>query len=425
MPDSSAQQAVAPVTGADGHPPLPVGVELTPLSEAYRTNPYPTLARLRTERPVHWDSVLSRWFLTSYDDVRTILRNKEMSNNPHTARPDSFSAKVVSAAHHGGMGNVLGSLLFLDDPEHRRVRALVSKPFSISAVESRRAQVRAVAERLLDGVTAERFDLVSALAGPLPVIVIAEMLGVDPAQRDRFKRCTEDVIATFFNPLRTESQVQAGARAAQELATYFIEAIELRRQNPRDDLLSAMVLAREDSQPLTTEEILAQSSLLLVAGNVTTTALIGNAVRCLLQHPDEVAVLRADPSLIPNAIEEVLRYDTSVMQATRVVPKNMSFGGCPFQQGQTLQVQVAAANHDPRANPDPERFDIRRKDIKHLSFGGNQHLCLGAPLARVEAQEAVAAVLRRFPDLQLSQQEFQFYPWPGFRGTRELWLSRG
>ena len=385
MPESSAVKEAAPEASVVNERPLPVGAELMPVTEPFRTNPYPILERLRNERPVHWDSGLGRWFLTGYDDVRTILRNKDMSSNPHNGRPDSFAAKVVAGAMQGGSGVALGSILFLDDPQHRRLRALVSKPFSISAVETRRSQVREFAERLLDRVTDDRFDLVNGLAGPLPVVVIATMLGVDPAYGERFKTCSEITLSTFFNPLRTQEQAEAGGKAGVELAEYFAGAVEERRQQPGDDLISSMILSREGAEePMTDDEIIAQCLLLLVAGNVTTTGLIGNALRLLLQHPDQLAALRADPSLMPNAIEEVLRFETPVMQASRVIPANMSFGGCPFQKGQSLQVSLAGSNRDPRANPDPGRFDIRRKNIKHLSFGGNKHMCLGAPLANLE-----------------------------------------
>jgi cytochrome P450 len=262
-------------------------------------------------------------------------------------------------------------------------------------------------------------------AGPLPVFVIGDMLGVDAALRAQFKQWSEAIAASLFNPFRSAQQATFAASAAQELFKYFTQLVEQRSKAPADDLISSMLTSDADSQALSMEELLAQCLLLLLAGNVTTTDLIGNAVRALLTHPDQMAALRADTELIGAAIEEVLRYDSPVVQAVRVVPQDMTFGGCPFRKGQSVQLSLAGANRDPRANPEPDRFDIRRRDIRHHSFGGNKHLCLGATLARVEAQEALLALLRRYPKLELVEQEYEFRPWPGLRGTQEVWLRQG
>jgi cytochrome P450 len=423
MAATTAKEAI--VASDDSGRPLPSGAELTPLDEAFRADPYPVLERLRDEKRVHWDDGLSRWFITGFEEVRAVLRNKEMSSNPHNAVANSYSARIIAGARDAGMSGLFNSILFIDDPDHRRLRALVSKPFSAKAVELLRPRIREFAEQLLDGITDERFDLMKSFAEPLPVIIIAEMLGVDLAERDNFKSWSETIVATFFNPLRDAAQAARGAIAAQALNEYLTQVVESRRRQPADDLISSMITSDEDSRPLSTEEILAECQLLLVAGNVTTTDLIGNSVKALLTHPEQLAVLRADPDLITEAIEEVLRYDSPVVQAARVIPRDMSFEGCPFHQGQSITLSLAGANRDPRANPEPDRFDIRRKDIRHHSFGGNKHLCLGAALARVEAQEAVRALLRRYPDLELVQQEYRYRPWPAFRGMQELWLSRG
>jgi cytochrome P450 len=424
MPATTARGDSAEGSGR----PLPSGAELTPLNDTFRDDPYPVLERLRDERRVYWDEGLSRWFVTGFEEIRALLRNKEMSSNPHNALAGSYSSRVVAGARETGLSSLMSSILFMDDPDHRRVRSVVSKPFSTRAVELLRPRIREFSEQLLDGITDEKFDVMKSLAEPLPVIVIAEMLGVDLAERDNFKRWSESISAAIFNPIRDAGQparAAAAAEAIEALSEYLTRVIESRKREPADDLISSMIAPDEGSKPLTGEEILAQCQLLLVAGNVTTTDLIGNSVRALLTHPEQLAVLRADPSLIPDAIEEVLRYDTPVTQATRVVPRDMSFGGCPFHQGQSITLSLAGANRDPRANPEPDRFDIRRKDVRYHSFGGNKHLCLGATLAHVEAQEAVSALLRRYPDLELLEQEYHYRTWPGFRGTQELWLGHG
>jgi cytochrome P450 len=423
MEIATAEKSNVPDDGTER--PLPMGAELGPVDATFRRDPYPVLERLRSAAPVYWDAGFARWFITGCDEVRGLFRNKEMSSNPRLARSDSYAAKFVAGFRQADMEAFLESMLWKDDPDHRRLRALVSKPFGAREMELQRPRIRAMAERLLEDITDEKFDLIRSLADPLPLIVIADMLGVDATRREQFKRCSEDLVRGLFNPIRTVQETQLTARAVQELREYFTGLIEARRQAPGDDLISSMMVAKDgDSQPLTDEELLAQCLLLLVAGNVTTTDLIGNAVRVLLMHPEQMAALRAEPELITNAIEEVLRYESPVMQAARVVPEDMTFAGCPFHKGQSVQLSLGAANRDPRANPQPDRFDIRRRDIRHHSFGGNKHLCLGAHLARVEAQEAVSALLRRYPKLELAEQELQFRAWPGFRGTHELWLRR-
>jgi len=323
------------------------------------------------------------------------------------------------------MENFLEAMLWKDDPDHRRLRSLVSKPFGAKEIELQRPRIRDVAERLLDDVKEEKFDLIKSLADPMPLVVIGDMLGVDVARREQFKRRSEDMVRGLFNPIRSAEETQLAASAWQELHQYFAHLIEARRQFGRDDLISSMLVAKDgDSHPLTDQEVVAQCLLLLIAGNVTTTDLIGNAVRVLLMHPEQMAQLRAAPELITNAIEEVLRFESPTMQVSRVVPEDMTFAGCPFRKGQSIQLSLSAANRDPRATPEPDRFDIRRPSIRHHSFGGNRHMCLGAHLARVEAQEAVSALLRRYPKLELAEQELRFRAWPGLRGTHELWLRR-
>jgi cytochrome P450 len=404
---------------------LPSGAELSSLDTTFRNDPYAVLERVRNAAPVYWDAPFARWFITGFDDVRNVLRNGDMSSNPFTARPDSYSAKFVAGCKQGGMEDFLGSMLWKDDPDHRRLRALLSKPFGAKEMELQRPRIRELAERLLDDVTEETFDLIKALADPLPVVVIGNMLGVDVARREQFKQWSEDTVRNLFNPARSAEEARVAGYATQQLREYFTDLIDARRRAPAEDLISSMILAKDgDAEPLTDQEIVAQCLLLLVAGNVTTTDLIGNAVRVLLMHPEQMAALRAEPELITNAIEEVLRYESPAMQAARVAPEDMTLAGCPIRKGQSIQLSLSAANRDPRVNPEPDRFDIRRPDIRHQSFGGHRHLCLGAHLARVEAQEAVSAVLKRYPKLELAEQELRFRAWPGLRGTHELWLRR-
>jgi cytochrome P450 len=314
-------------------------------------------------------------------------------------------------------------MLFMDDPDHRRLRGLVNKAFTLKAVEALRPRVREIAAELLAKIQTDEFDLMSSFAGVLPVIVIAEMLGIDPADRGSFRHWSEVSVAAFFNPFRTPQQGEAAAQAQLELDGYFRKMIEVRRAAPGADLISAMLNAEDEGSHMTDDEIVVQCNLLLIAGNVTTTDLIGNGVKALLDHPQELAKLRARPELMNNAIEEILRYDSPVTNSGRNVQRELSMRGCPMNLGDSITVSLAAANHDPEVNPNPDRFDIERADIQHQSFGGGKHMCLGAPLARVEAQEAIAALLKRFPTLQPSPRGLKYRTIPSFRGMSEYWLQ--
>jgi cytochrome P450 len=401
------------------------GLELTPFDESFRADPYPILERVRVRErePVHYDAQLSRWFVADYQTVHEALRSRDLSSNSHRANPESYSGRIAANAAKAGLGAPIHSMLFMDDPEHRRLRSLVSKPFAAKAVEAMRPRIRTLAEELLDAIPHGRFDLIETLAAPLPVIVIAEMLGIEPALRTQFREWSDAIVGSSFNPLNDADKTARGADAQRQFNEYLLGIIAERRCEPRDDLISAMVTANEDAVPLTDAEILSQSSLLLVAGNATTTDLLGNGVKALLEHPSELAALRSRPELIGNAVEEMLRFDTPVVQGTRIFLKDTTLGGCAVRAGQSATVALAAANRDPALNPEPDRFDIRRENVEHVSFGGGKHLCLGAWLARVEAQEAILALLDRFPALRLAPQSFRYRSIPIFRGLEELWLE--
>lgn len=402
---------------------LPKGIQLTPFDPNFRDHPYEVLAALRERSPVLHDDQFNRWYLTRFDDVRQILRDKDMSADPRKANPASYIARIAALTGTVQTGSTGVSMLFMDDPDHRRVRGLVNKAFTLKAVEALRPRVREIATGLLARIEGPEFDLMTSFAGVLPVIVIAEMLGIDPADRDSFRRWSEVSVAAFFNPFRTPEQSELAMQAQQELNAYFQRMIELRRAAPRADLISDMVDAEEAGDHMTDQEIVTQCNLLLIAGNVTTTDLIGNGAKALLDHPQELAKLRARPELINNAIEEILRYDSPVTNSGRNVQRELSVRGCPMQLGDSITVSLAAANHDPEVNPDPQRFDIERADIQHQSFGGGKHTCLGAPLARVEAQEGISALLQRFPKLQASPRGLKYRAIPSFRGMSEYWLQ--
>jgi cytochrome P450 len=395
--------------------PVPTGIELTALDETFRADPYPVLARLREREPVHYDSVLHRWVLTREEDVARVLNDRTMSSDARKAAEGTYMSLF-----RGIEGDRQPSILFLDEPDHTRLRGLVSKAFTPRAVERMAPRIQEIVDELLDAVAGdEGFDLIARFAGPLPTIVIAEMLGVDPADQADFKRWSDESVLGF-NPMLTEEEGQRVAAAGQAMEDYLQRAVGERRKEPRSDLMSAMIAAEEAGDQLTTEEIVTMCSLLLAAGNVTTTDLIGNGVYALLRHPGELRKLRHDSSRIENTIEEVLRYDPPVVQTGRVAMRDVEIGGCPVKRGESILTSLAAANHDPAVYADPDAFDTSRKDIHHNSFGGGIHYCLGAPLARLEGRLAIATIVQRFPKLRLAGELLEWRRAPSFRGVLRL-----
>ncbi len=395
---------------------IPTGFALTPFDPTFQLDPYPVLHRVREHAPAQWDEMMRGWLITTHDEVREILRDKEFWSDPRKADPDSAIARFRIA------GDKEPSMLFLDDPDHRRLRSLVNKAFTPKAVESMRPRMAAIANGLLSAIGEDEFDLMDRLAAPLPVIVIAEMLGIDTRQQDDFKAWSNAVVSAFFNVMRSAEEAAAADLAQASLDDCFRTAIAKRRSAPTQDLISAMVQATEGSDSMNDDEIVLQCNLLLIAGNVTTTDLIGNGVRALLANPNELAKLRARPDLLENAVEEMLRYDSPVISSGRIANRPVEVHGCPMHPKQSIGVSLAAANRDPAVYPNPDRFDIERADTHHQSFGGGRHFCLGAPLARAEAQEAIRTLLNRFPTLLPSERELRYRAIPGFRGLAEYWV---
>jgi hypothetical protein len=389
---------------------LPQGIELTPLDERFRADPYPVLARLRAVAPVHEDTQLRRFVYTRHDDVYEILRDRDFWSDPRKANPGTFTREFL-----GSNEDEEPSMLLMDEPGHRRLRSLVSGSFTPAAVERWRPRIRAVVARVLDGIRGEEFDLIAEFAGPVPTVVIAEMLGIDPARHGDFKTWSDQSVTVGFNPFATAEERAVAEAARASLEAFFREEIGARRAHPGDDLISDMLRAESDGERLTEREMVRQCNLLLVAGNVTTTDLIGNGVKALLDHPDQLARLRERPDLIRNAVEEMLRFDSPVVNSGRIANRDIDIGGCPVHRGESLSTSLAAANRDPAVYPHPDRFDIERADTHHQSFGGGRHLCLGAHLARAEAQEAILGLITRFPGLRHGSG-LRHHAIPSFRG---------
>ncbi len=397
---------------------VPTGMALTHFDPVFRERPDEYLDLLRSREPVHQDRMLDRLVLTRAADVDAVMNNRNLSSDPRKSRPGSFSRVQL------GVDETFRPLiLHMDDPDHKRLRDLVVKAFNRAAVDAMRPRIAEVACGLLDDIhDPSCFDIMDAYARPLPTIAIALMLGVETARCHDFKQWSDGKMQ-MFNPRRTPEQEATLASCDAALAGYFTEVIQKRRKERQADLISSLIDAEEDGEQLDEAEIIGVCTALLIAGNVTTTDLIGNAVLALLQHPSELSKLLAEPNLVSSAVEEVLRYDSPVMQGTRIATEAMRIGGCPVAAGQTINAMLYAANHDSEAHPDPKRFDIERRDKRHNSFGGGAHFCLGAPLARAEAQIALSMLLERFPRLRLrTDRPLERRTMLNFNGLKALWV---
>jgi cytochrome P450 len=380
-------------------------VVFNPFVPSYKINPHLQYARLRAQEPVHRSIAMQAWILTRYEDCIAVLRN-----------PDTFSSDGLNAS--GQLGDAIReqratsalgevqTLLTVDPPAHTRLRGVINRAFTPRRVQQLRPRIEQIARELLDATPPSGdFELMTGFAQPLPVIVIAELLGVPPSDRDRFKQWSNSIAATT-DLMNAESAIMEAREATLELIDYFNDFISARRDEPRDDLISALVAAQQTEEQLTHEEILAFAILLLVAGNETTTNLIGNGALALLNHPEAFDPLRANPdqtpAAIPAAIEEMLRYDSPVQGVVRIARHDTTIGAHEVAQGDVLMLMLAAANRDPDQFPDPDTFDVARDPNRHLSFGLGPHFCLGAPLARLEAEIAFTQLLARFPTIEQS-----------------------
>jgi cytochrome P450 len=355
-----------------------VVTEINLMSAEFRADPYPTYALLRDEYPVREMPGMGAWTVARYDDVAYVLRNHAL-----------FSSKAM-----GAIGTVSRTIINTDPPDHTDLRGVVNRVFTPRMVADLEPRIRQIARELLDDAVARgEIDLVRDLAIPLPVTIIAEILGVDPARREEFKRWSNALVGTLSD------ETQDRQRDLEAFLDYFKRAIDERRQSPRGDLISALVAAEENHVKLTPDEVLAFAALLLIAGNETTTNLIGNAMLALFDHPDQMALVRGDASLIPNMIEEALRWDSPVQFLFRVTTQDVEIGGRPVPAGATVVPMYASANRDDRKFPDAARFDVTRNTQGHLAFGLGVHFCLGAPLARLEARVVFEELFGRFGEI--------------------------
>ena len=396
--------------------------QFNPFTPEVLANPYPMYKALRQSAPVFFSDFMESWVLTRYQDVDFVLSDSRFSADRRQGRTRFSEMLAQQEADFGPFGRTQ-TMLTSDPPQHTRLRRLVSKAFTPRAVENLRPRIQEIVDyRLNEAEERGKFDLVTALAYPLPVIVIAEMLGIPPEDREKFKHWSDAVVETLGGPFTPPDVMERARNSITELADYLGHHIEERRKAPREDLISGLVQAEEQGQVLSEDEIFATCILLLIAGNETTTHLIDNSVYALLQNPAQIDILREDPSLMAPAVEELLRYIGPVQATGRVAMEPLEVAGHAIGEKQLVFTLLGAANHDPEKYPEPDRLDVRRNPTDHLAFGDGIHFCIGAPLARAEAQIAIGTLVRRFPKLSLLDEP----SWGGtfiIRGVKSLMLS--
>jgi len=392
-----------------------------PFDPAFRQDPYPLYRRLREENPIH-PGPIGGLVLTRHADCLHVLRH------PAASSDERKGALFQAMDEAGEVDHELADnrpFLFLDPPDHTRLRRLVTKAFTPRTVERLRPRVQALVDELLDAaVPTGEIELIEDLAYPLPVQVISELLGVPPEDHERFKGWSRD-LARGLDPdfILPPEVLERRKQAVDAFSAYFLELIAERRRAPQDDLLSALVAAEDEGDRLTEQELLSTCTLLLVAGHETTVNLIANGTLALVRHPDQLRRLREDPSVTRSAVDELLRYDAPVQMTGRVALEDIELDGATLEEGSFALLLLASANRDPAAFPKPDRLDLGRTDNHHLSFGFGTHFCLGAPLARLEGEVALTTLVRRCPDLALATDAPRYKDNLILRGLKALPLT--
>lgn len=393
-------------------------------TDRFRAETYATFERMRTEDPVLCqpgiDGKTMLWFVTRHDDaVAVLLDDERFVRDPALAlTPDELEA--FSSGMPEAIAFIDTHMLNKDGEDHRRLRRLVTKAFTPRMVEQLRPRIQEIADELIDAVEARgEMELVDQFAFPLPITVIAELLGIPVGDRDRFRRWTNAIVTPALTP---EDVAQFG-EAINEFVAYLRELFERRATTPGADLISALLQVEEGGDTLSEEELFSMVVLLIIAGHETTVSLIGNAVLALLEHPRQRAELQDDPERMARSIEELLRYDSPVERTlNRWAATDVELGGQTIRRGEGVIVILGSANRDPSRFTDPDTLDLARTDVKHIAFGRGSHYCLGAPLARLEAEIALTTLLRRLPGLRLEApvEELNWRPVPLFRSLASL-----
>jgi cytochrome P450 len=389
-------------------------------------DPYAYFARLRDTDPVHWNERWGGWLVLRYDDVVKVFRDHETFSSDRMASL-MLELNPQEQEHFALLIKYFSKwLVFTDPPYHTRVRLLINKAFTPTSVEKLRPRARQLVEELLDAVQLQNhMEFIHDFAFHLPVIVISEYLGVPIEDREQVKEWSDETSRIFFIRANEPDRRERSQRGLEKLLAYFEPLIDERRRHPRDDLISALVQAEERGDLLSHEELLATCTVLLFAGHETTTNLLANGLLAFIRHRDQWDLLRREPTLVRTAVEELLRYDGPVKATFRVARRDTELGGKTIRTGDRMLLILAAANRDPAKYPDPDRLEITRSPNPHVAFGQGIHVCLGAPMARLEAQEAFLALPRRFPDLRLNADpaRLEYHPTVVARALKALPVS--
>ena len=411
-----------------------------------RANPYPFYAQLRSQDPVYWDEEMGFWVLTRYADIASVYTDDRFSRAQglmsNFRRLGESEQRIAEPVYH----SFSKTMFYADPPYHTHLRGLMNNAFTPRRVEQMRPNIQRIVHELLDQVQDNGYmDVIHDLAYPLPVMVIAELLGLPADDRARFKGWSDDLFAILGTVRHSLQLMERAAQSLTEMTEYMTELSRVRREQPRDDLLSVLLsvvdddeqlecphphhpherLAREghSAAQLTQEELVANINILLSTGHETTTHLIGNGILALLQHPDQMKKLREQPSLVGSAIEEIMRYDNPVQITYRSAVEDAEIDGRQIHKGDLINSILGSANRDTERYSDPDRFDITRNEGRHLNFGLGIHFCIGASLVRLEAEIAFNTVLRRFPNLQMATNTLDWQEHPVFRGLKSLPVS--
>ncbi len=392
-----------------------------PIEEDLR-DPYRGWNMLRNKAKVLRTYTNRGWMVLGFEEAQQLFLDPRFSSD---IRRNKFLTRTIKAASPDGRVPFIDNptMLQLDAPDHTRLRKLVTHGFNHKYILSMEPRIAEILDRCLADYDegSGQYDIVDQLAKPLPAIVIAELLGLPAADLDKFQDMSNRLLGV--TAIGDDEKMEEGAIASEQLNEYFKEVIEVKRASPGQDLIARLIAAEEEGDRLTSEEMYSTCVLLLVAGHETTTRLISNGLYTLLQHPDQFELLKRDRELMPNAIEEMLRYEPPVQLMPRYAHEDIEYHGKKVKAGQLVVPVIAAANRDPAANENPDVFDVTRKDIKHVSFGYGPHLCLGLNLARLEAKVAFNRLFDRFPNMTLAEQEIEWTPIPLVRGMENLLVN--
>ena len=397
-------------------------IDFRPDTPAFLADPFPAYRQLREQDPVHWSPKLKAWVLTRYDDIKAVCLDREVSSD--RLRPFFATLPGPEAARIGQIVRYLTHwMVFRDPPEHTRLRRLTSKVFNLQSMNAMRPAAEELVEWLFERIGGRKdIDFIADFAGPLPALVIMAMLGVPKEELAKVKRMSDDMALFIGSSRMSADKYDIAERATKEMAGFFLELIQDRKKQPKNDLLSQLVALEDDGDRLTEDELVATCILLLFAGHETTTNHIANGLLSLLRFPAELRALREDAALAPRAIEELLRYDGPSGAQVRVVKVAQEMRGKQLKPGDRVFIMLNAANRDPEAYEQPDRLHLARGGPAHLTFGFGMHICLGFPLARMEGQVALPAVARHWKDIALAVPEakLQWLNSMVFRGMQAM-----